>query len=88
MCVFVCVTEREVTERKCVMESAYCYRSSDVLQLLREKLTEYENRFKELEEKMDDVQAEKVTIDSTYKQSVKLMSCFRLLHCMHLLVLL
>ena len=44
------------------------------------ELAEYENRFKELDEKMDDVQAEKVTIDSTYKQSVKLMSCFRLLH--------
>ena len=39
-------------------------------QLLREKLTEYDNKFKELQEKMDDVQAEKVTIDSTYKQSV------------------
>ena len=38
--------------------------------MLREKLTEYDNKFKDLQEKMDDVQAEKVTIDSTYKQSV------------------
>lgn len=41
---------------------------SSLLQMLREKLTEYENKFKELQEKMDDVQAEKVTIDGTYKQ--------------------
>lgn len=38
------------------------------LQVLREKLMEYEKRFKETEEKMEDVQAEKLTIDTTYKQ--------------------
>lgn len=38
--------------------------------MLREKLIEYEKQFREIEEKLGDIQAEKMTIDSTYKQYV------------------
>lgn len=44
-----------------------------LFQLLREKIHEYENKFKEMEEKTEDIQAEKVTVDSTYKQWVNTM---------------
>ncbi|KAK7115731.1 trichohyalin-like [Littorina saxatilis] len=47
--------------------------TSEGLKLLREKLTEYEKKFKEMEEKTDDIQAEKVTIDSTYKQQLSIL---------------
>ncbi|XP_076465151.1 uncharacterized protein LOC143296965 [Babylonia areolata] len=47
--------------------------TSEGLKVLREKLSEYENKFKEIEEKMEDVQAEKVTIDSTYKQQLSIL---------------
>ncbi|KAL8589100.1 hypothetical protein ACOMHN_017263 [Nucella lapillus] len=46
---------------------------SQGLKLLREKLSEYENKFKDTEEKMEDVQAEKVTIDGTYKQQLSIL---------------
>ena len=56
---------RELPIKPCIfLNISLCSR----MQILREKVTEYENRFKEQEEKMEDVQAEKVTIDSTYKQ--------------------
>ncbi|KAK7496879.1 hypothetical protein BaRGS_00011859, partial [Batillaria attramentaria] len=47
--------------------------TSEGLKLLREKIHEYENKFKEMEEKTEDIQAEKVTVDSTYKQQLSIL---------------
>ncbi|XP_025077437.1 cingulin-like protein 1 isoform X1 [Pomacea canaliculata] len=44
--------------------------TSEGLKMLREKLIEYEKQFREIEEKLGDIQAEKMTIDSTYKQQL------------------